>query len=382
MPIARVGQVNAPAKRSAPLLGRHTLAPRLSRLLPRALLLAAFLALAAPQAASAVVEVEVNGKLGGFVVFADDGQPNELQVTLRGPEVVLTDASPGASIIYEQSPDFYSSSCSGHGTAEITCPRERPLDDVIGLLPLLDSGDTFDSGPPGCDRERGFWIGSTFSFRFVTVEDATLWGTSRPDEIGAVGKATVYGCGGNDLVEDDSFIGSGLRGGTVHGGAGNDELWARYRSTVKGDAGRDDLFVDRQGVAYGGSGRDYLDVGPGSVARGGGGNDSLYDGRGRSRLFGEGGNDTLGVKTCNGAGKGHDLLSGGAGKDGLHAGCRSKKADSSVPAFVPLGRYRWLPTQSDRLICGSGHDKAMAGRNSRLRGCESKDWLPKYVFVG
>ena len=110
---------------------------------------------------------------------------------------------------------------------------------------------------------------------------------------------------------------------TVVGTSGNDRIDAsdgKGRNKLKGLAGRDTLLAGKRDTLLGGSGNDKLDARKGkgrNVLRGGGSNDRLWAGK-RDRLFGNGGNDRLDARNA----RGRNFLNGGGGNDRLFAGSR------------------------------------------------------------
>jgi hypothetical protein len=183
---------------------------------------------------------------------------------------------------------------------------------------LLDGADRFSPGlgEPGCGREP---LALTSETDLAT--GVQLWSSANADSIGftSAPRGKVYGCGGPDHF---SVAGHDAR---LWGGSGADHLKA----------------LSRLAVAFGQRGPDRL--------KDGGGPEKLVGGPGRDHLS---------------SGGGHDVLRGGRGRDLLEAGWRHK------------GNKK-VPTQSDRLNCGPGRDRALAGHNSRLRRCERKTWLPQ-----
>ena len=137
-----------------------------------------------------------------------------------------------------------------------------------------------------------------------------IFGTSLADIIHpGAGNDTVYGGGGNDLIDDfghastssggDDWFFGGAGADTLYGWTGNDSL----------DGGTENDFM------FGEDGADYLDGWTGNDTMfGGNGNDRLYGYTGNDRLYGDSGNDLLYGED------GNDLLSGGLGLDKLYGG--------------------------------------------------------------
>ncbi|MBO9463614.1 hypothetical protein J7443_00085 [Tropicibacter sp. R15_0] len=151
------------------------------------------------------------------------------------------------------------------------------------------------------------------------VSDNTT-GSEEPDWL--VGQAegiVIDGAGGDDRLE------TRYANITLIGGDGDDDLYAYSDNTsVEGGAGDDRIDLISNGVAYGGEGEDYITYyGSETVVEihGGEGNDRIY-GRGPSgEIFGNAGDDFLGI--ANGVtghgGDGNDHLqieSGGIGDAG------------------------------------------------------------------
>lgn len=143
----------------------------------------------------------------------------------------------------------------------------------------------------------------------------------------------MWGGDGNDLIDsrNSSYIES------VHGGTGNDILYAYEQASVYGDDGNDRIYGG--GLIHGGSGNDTITLQAdvyGYQTYGDDGNDTMYassygntlvGGSGRDTLNGSSGNDTL-VSDNLPTGDGpivdksgsHDVLNGNAGDDALYAG--------------------------------------------------------------
>lgn len=130
----------------------------------------------------------------------------------------------------------------------------------------------------------------TLAVEMIPVVTQPIYGTVNDDEIiHTFGAVTIFAGSGNDVVDA-----SGSQGGNrIHGGSGNDELYASSNDRVFGEAGNDILD------ASSGSGKNRL--------RGGEGDDTLHGGNG-DRLNGGNGQDVLFASADNG-------LTGGQGAD-------------------------------------------------------------------
>lgn len=125
------------------------------------------------------------------------------------------------------------------------------------------------------------------------IEQAQLTGGPGNNRINAsrftLGRATLLGAGGNDLLEGSSgndVLDGGAGNDTLRGGAGNDFL--------TGGTGSDALVgLDGNDSLHGGGGNDSLIGGLGQdLLSGGDGNDLLIGGFGTDTLSGDLGNDT------------------------------------------------------------------------------------------
>ena len=98
----------------------------------------------------------------------------------------------------------------------------------------------------------------------------------------------------------------------LYGGSGNDTLLAENgKVTLYGEAGNDVIGVCGQSVVYGGAGNDSVVC---FSKYGGVGKDNLQGGNGNDKLYAQSGNNVL-----NG-GAGSDYLEGGTGTDTLRGG--------------------------------------------------------------
>ncbi len=125
----------------------------------------------------------------------------------------------------------------------------------------------------------------------------------------ATGAETIYGRGGNDVIET---------------GAGNDRIYGHDgNDTLRSSAGNNYL--------YGGNGDDVLYGGIGNdILYGDAGNDILHAVSGNNKLYGGSGNDILY------GGTGNNILDGGIGNDILYTseGINSLRGGSGADTFV------------------------------------------------
>ncbi len=124
---------------------------------------------------------------------------------------------------------------------------------------------------------------------------------------------------------DSSLQTGGTDRNLVYGGPGNDNITERGKGRVWGQDGKDTISVDGEGGrADGGTGNDLIYGGPGRQTLTGGdgsdrvlgstGNDVIYGSPGNDILYGNSGNDTIQGNS------GNDKLYGGPGKDVLSGG--------------------------------------------------------------
>lgn len=191
---------------------------------------------------------------------------------------------------------------------------------VNGRLRFTDTHtNVLRAKPDGCDRKRA---------------DRGLVVTCRvPRGVGPRHPLTVkvFTRLGNDYV-DTSALPAAFE---LYG------LADRGRDVFKGGAGDDFINgAQNRDRVWGGTGHDWL--------RGNLGNDDIYGGPGRDRIVGVYGDDLVY------GGPGNDEVGGGPGADHLYAG----------------------PGIDNRVICGTGADRAFAKRTDRLplRDCESISW--------
>jgi Ca2+-binding RTX toxin-like protein len=185
----------------------------------------------------------------------------------------------------------------------------------------LDAGDMVVEFAGAVALDKASFVSGTFT---------AITGSSAADVLsGTAGDDTIYGFGGNDMLD-------GGAGGidTIYGGAGDDQVdgSASQRASLFGEAGNDHLLGGAgNDLLVGGDGNDTMDGGAGddtlygadqpgtsfavdtNVLNGGVGNDSLHGGSGDDTENGGDGNDTLS------GGGGNDVLNGGDGDDVIQA---------------------------------------------------------------
>ena len=143
----------------------------------------------------------------------------------------------------------------------------------------------------------------------------------------------MFGMGGNDRLiagyytghmdggDGDDFVDArlGAYGAWVHGGAGNDTLYAISSGRAYGGDGNDTIYGG--GNLYGNAGNDTINIEfsfYGGEVRGGVGDDTINAAAtSGATAFGDEGNDTL-----NGA-AGFDVFTGGAGNDVINGGAQT-----------------------------------------------------------
>jgi Ca2+-binding RTX toxin-like protein len=182
------------------------------------------------------------------------------------------------------------------------------------------------------------------------------------------GNDTILGGTGNDEIQgnggDDSIL-TGTGDDTVHGGLGNDY--------IEGNDGNDSLCggpdtteqvnaaLDGSDTIFGGNGNDAID--------GNAGDDFLNGGTGDDQLWGEDGNDTLGVFVYNGVTQyepGNDSMVGGSGDDVI-AGALVDAAgqpvnDGNDIIFGQDGNDTlWGGGGGDMIYGGNGEDVMLGG---------------------
>ena len=186
----------------------------------------------------------------------------------------------------------------------------------------------------------------------------------------------LLGGRGDDVLEGDAFLLSGLIGGTndiLVGHEGNDTLsGGGGDDTLKGNDGNDRLF--------GQSSDDLLQGSIGSdILEGGAGNDTLYGNEGSDLFRGGGGNDTL----SGGAGFGQDKLKGEDGDDSLAGGGGNDTLQGGDDDDLLFGNGQndtlYGDDGDDLLNGGSGVDRLQGGRGEDiLTGGRGRD---NFVFV-
>ena len=137
-----------------------------------------------------------------------------------------------------------------------------------------------------------------------------ILGTSLADIIHpGAGNDSVYGGGGNDLIDDLGHTSTGSGGDdSFFGGAGADTLYGWIGNDWLDGGTENDLM-------FGEDGNDYLDGWTGNdILSGGEGQDTLYGYTGNDSLQGDAGNDLLYGED------GSDVLFGGLGRDTLFGG--------------------------------------------------------------
>jgi VCBS repeat-containing protein len=211
------------------------------------------------------------------------------------------------------------------------------------------------------------------------MSDCTIRGTSGPDALAGTSSDDVI-CG---LGGDDTLRGGGGKD-TLFGGAGRDRLiGAAGNDHLRGGPGDDELSGGAgDDNLRGGNGADQFHGGPGSdlgdyvgsdeavrLSLGDGANDGEPGERDHIRsdvenLRGGSGNDTLrGDSRGNWlqGSPGGDRLTGGEGNDRLNGGAGADRLDGR-----DSGAF------SDRLLCGSGGDQALADTDDRVGSdCEN-----------
>jgi len=233
-------------------------------------------------------------------------------------------------------------------------------------------GDDYMDGGEGNDTIRGgeghdFLVGGTgqdslygeagddwlFSNQIIALSDAIVQNASQ--QASGVYGGTLNGGEGNDVLigdaDTDTLIG-GFGDDVIAAGGGDDSIY--------GDKGGQTNDADGNDVLYGQAGNDYL--------YGGGGHDFLDGGEGDDRIYGNAGSDTLL------GGDGEDELYGGADADRLYGGYG--------------GDDLYGESGSDILIGGEGDDRLYGdatdstpedGDNDELYGDAGNDWLYGYV---
>jgi subtilisin-like proprotein convertase family protein len=115
----------------------------------------------------------------------------------------------------------------------------------------------------------------TLEVKMIPVSTGPIYGTANDDEIiHTFGAVSIFAGAGNDIVDASESQGRNR----IHGGSGDDELYASLNDRLFGEAGNDVLD------ASSGSGSNRL--------KGGDGNDTLFGGNG-DRLNGGNGQDVL-----------------------------------------------------------------------------------------
>ncbi len=192
----------------------------------------------------------------------------------------------------------------------------------------------------------------------ITDSYTTVQGTNLGDVICITGdNNTVYALGGNDTVVDkginntinlgegfDIYNGTGGSGGTVDGGAGDDNL--------TGTPGADELSGgDGDDTLVGGYGNDTLNGGLGAdQLTGNAGDDSIYGEAGNDSIDGGDGSDTVD------AGAGDDSVVGSSGDDTLNGGLGADQLNGEAGSDNLYGE-----AGTDSLSGGEGDDLVAGG---------------------
>ena len=341
--------------------------------------------LAASGASASTAEVR-----GDTVIYADTPGSETLVSWARDAESIAVDeyapgggspvAGPGCAV-ERRSAAVATYLCSAAGVGSLS----------------LDLGDLDDSGKP---TTLSFFYGEK---RYADVNlPVTVLGGDGNDELaggpladrveGGTGDDTLLSMPpptGSSDIELDAPAADILRGdagndtvtggGTLEGGAGNDELDAPLRveaAALHGGGGNDSL--------QGGGGPDSLAGADGTDHLiGEAGNDQLDGGEGGDELEGSGGDDRLvggpGPDTLGGDG-GRDVLDGGAAADELTGG---KEKDSFLAGIGDDVLFARDGVAED-LACGDGRDQIRdwdRGKDRSVPGaaCESVP-LPPNAF--
>jgi len=243
-------------------------------------------------------------------------------------------------------------------------------DSILGAAgaDTIDGGDAADIifGSDGSDSILGGLGNDTID---GGLGNDSIAGNAGDDSIlGGDGNDTIDGGDGNDVIQgnagDDSILG-GLGLDSIHGGLGAD--------FIRGDEGNDSLCggpddsekvdpsLDGSDTVFGGSGNDAIN--------GDAGDDFLNGGVGNDQLWGNDGNDTIGVFVYNGVTQfepGNDSMIGGLGDD-LIAGALVDAAgkpvnDGNDVMFGQEGNDTiWGGAGGDMIYGGEGDDVMLGG---------------------
>jgi RTX calcium-binding nonapeptide repeat (4 copies) len=192
---------------------------------------------------------------------------------------------------------------------------------------------------------------------------------------------TAGAVGPVQLGDGDDWFASGIGGGDLFGGDGQDVLQRRFGPMAGGEG--DDVLIGADGAGNGGndvlmvrmgrgdSGDDVLSCVPREdwcLLEGGSGDDLLTGGAGQDRLLGRSGNDVLR------GGANFDVLAGGLGDDRLVGGAGRDHLGGASGADRLVSREdrsAGEATVLDRVDCGTGRrDRAVADRRDDVKRCE------------
>lgn len=229
--------------------------------------------------------------------------------------------------------------------------------DIFGDISLVNS-----NGGVFFFRNSGLVSESVFTNNFATLSNA-----------GIIEGEVIMGST-NDTYR---ALGSGVVGGTILGGAGNDTIIGGSEAdridgqadddVLRGAGGADEITGgDGEDTLRGGSGEDSLIGGndDDNIA-GNSGDDVMTGDAGNDRLRGDGGDDTLFGGDDNdrlNGGSGNDVLDGGEGNDTVRAGDGADQIDGGNGENVLFGG-----DGNDEIESGSGDDL--------LRGDAGNDYL-------
>jgi hypothetical protein len=169
---------------------------------------------------------------------------------------------------------------------------------------------------------------------------------------------SVWGGAGTDTIT------GGPKNDYLHGGANYDRIW--------GSGGNDQIWGDDGGDSLdGGVGNDIIDGNAGNdLILGRDGDDDLYDGAGNDRLYGGAGELDILYSSYEGTGTDKDLLSGGAGEDGVTYELRgtavTADADGKTGDDGRKGEGDSISTDVEDIGGGWGNDRLMGTSRSDL----------------
>ncbi|WP_299965023.1 calcium-binding protein [uncultured Roseobacter sp.] len=244
----------------------------------------------------------------------------------------------------------------------------------------------------------------------VLNSDVITTGLGGSTVLAGFGSKTVFGQGGNDIINASSG------GGEYFGGGGNDIIFASNTAfeTLDGGAGIDTLnttlfngtyeidletgvtnfapesFVNFENVITGNgdttvkgtAGNNIITTGSGNdTVNGGGGNDTINTGLGNDTIDGDAGNDTIN------AGGGDDTINGGTGNDTIFAGSGNDTVTASSgtdTVFGGLGNDTLFSSGVDTIFGEEGNDTIHAanGLPETLDGGTGVDTLITTSFGG